>query len=144
MDVTLQIYSDEKNLKRAIKYVTKYNRNNSNEKYNYKNTEKSASPFRRRPIYEEYNLNTTPIRRVLNITREPLFRPIQKNYVHIMKNDFGNDLICNKINNINENNRNNTEDYYDIEISSINENGMHKEKMTEQIRNKIKKSISNI
>ena len=46
------ILSDENNLKRAIKYVTKYNRNNPNERYNNRNLEKSASPLGRRPKYK--------------------------------------------------------------------------------------------
>ena len=68
------ILSDENNFKRAMKYVAKYNRNNPNERYNNRNLEKSASPLGRRSRYKDYPQNTSPLRKVLNITREPLYR----------------------------------------------------------------------
>ena len=125
------ILSDENNFKRAIKYVAKYNRNNPNERYNNRNLEKSASPLGRRPRYKDYPQNTSPLRKVLNITREPLYR-----YENTISNDSVNDIYQNRLNNKKENNRNNKEEYYDIEISSINENGMPQSKSPEQIKYK--------
>ena len=103
------ILSNENNLKKAIKYVSEYNRNNSVERRNYRNIEKSASPLglNQRFKYNEFNQSTTPIRRVLNLTR---------------------DLKYNT-------NINKSKDY-EIEISSINENGMPKSKSKEKEKKK--------
>ena len=123
------ILSDENNFKRAIKYVTKYNQKSPSERHNYRNIEKSASPLGQRPKYRDYALNATPIRRVLNITKEPLYR-----YNNTMNNDLGNDLYLNKNNK--DNIRKNKEEYYGVEISSVKENGMPQSKSPEQIKYK--------
>ena len=111
------ILSNENNLKRAIKYVSKYNQSTSNETHINRNLEKSASPLgrSRRQRNNEYNPNTTPIRRLLNITKEPLY--------HQNNIKYENQKDINK----------NKEELYEIEISSINENGMPKSKSPEKI-----------
>ena len=108
------ILSNENNLKKAIKYVSEYNRNNSVERRNYRNIEKSASPLglNQRFKYNELNQSTTPIRRVLNLTR---------------------DLKYNT-------NVNKSKDY-EIEISSINENGMPKSKSKEKEKKEEKNNL---
>ena len=108
------ILSNENNFKRAMKYVSSYNKNYQNDKFFYRNTEKSASPLGRRTQYKNLYENTTPFRKVLNITRQPL---IEK-YNNTKNIDVGNDVYFTKINNKNKNN----DECYDIEISSINDN----------------------
>ena len=118
------IFSDENTLKRAINFVTKHNRVSPNERYRSRNFEKSASPLGRRQRYPDYNQTITPLRKVLNITREPLY-----SYNNTMTNASGNDYNINRINN-------KKDDYYDIEISSINENGMPQSKSPQHIKYK--------
>ena len=110
----MRLHLVKKNLKKAIKYVSEYNRNNSVERRNYRNIEKSASPLglNQRFKYNEFNQSTTPIRRVLNLTR---------------------DLKYNT-------NINKSKDY-EIEISSINENGMPKSKSKEKEKKEEKNNL---
>ena len=124
------ILSDENNKKRALKYVSKYNKNLSAEK-NRKNLEKSASPLDRRNKQRDYNENTTPIpmRKILNITAKEPFYKINDNKINMLNNNSGNDLYFNKTNN--------NEECYDIEISSINENGMPQSKSPEPFKIKM-------
>ena len=112
------LISNENNLKRAIKYVAEYNRNNSIERYNIRNLEKSASPLgrRQRYKYKDFNQTTAPIRQVLNITRDPLFKSIDIKYNNTSINDIPRNINKNK------------DEFNEIEISSINENGMPKSK----------------
>ena len=124
------ILSNENNFKRAMKYVSSYNKNYQNDKFFYRNTEKSASPLGRRTQYKNLYENTTPLRKVLNITRQPL---IEK-YNNTKNIDVGNDVYFTKINNKNKNN----DECYDIEISSINDNGIAQSKSPEEIKYKNK------
>ena len=118
------LLADENSLKKAINYVTRHNRFSPNERYRNRYLEKSASPLGRRQKYQDNNQTVTPLRKVLNITREPFY-----SYNNTLTNASGNDNNQNRVNNKKEEN-------YDIEISSINENGMPQPKSPQQVKYK--------
>ena len=118
------ILSDENNKKKGIKYVTKKNRDIQSPgiKQVPRRIEKSVSPRGRGGYdmdYGEDSRDETPIRKVLNLSREPYFSAVGKRFNTISTDNKPSIRTRNNMRNINRKNYRNTsndgddEDYYD-------------------------------
>jgi hypothetical protein len=108
------ILSDENNKKKALKFMALKNRNfqSPKSKQKEKRLEKSFSPRGRggrNRDYEEDSREATPIRKVLNLSREPYYSAIGKKF-----NTINNDNPRTK-NNLRNLNRKNYKDQYNQE-----------------------------